>query len=245
MGRRKTWVVPLQLTIGLMFILFSSVIEKTLYSTSPNVPFLTICFTIFYFLAATQDIAVDGWALTLLSNKNKGWASTCNVVGQTLGIHLAYSFDFLFIHSNTIFLALNDPKFLSDWRGEETPMVTLRSFSIFWGFFFIIFTLYVYFFIDEEATTNPDNQTPKKEEKQELVKEEEPLLTNHHSPQDDSPQDDLDGIQDESELSVFQTYRLYYDILKNPYVCIMVMYDDIVFAIGFDSLDKSNWCIPI
>ena len=89
MGRRKTWVVPLQLAIGLMLVLFSPVIEKTLYSETPNVMFLTICFTFFYFLAATQDIAVDGWALTLLSNKNKGWASTCNVVGQTLGIHFA------------------------------------------------------------------------------------------------------------------------------------------------------------
>jgi len=28
------------------------------------------------FLAATQDIAVDGWALTMLSRKNVGYAST-------------------------------------------------------------------------------------------------------------------------------------------------------------------------
>ena len=90
MGKRKSWVVPLQLTIGLLLVMFSSTIQNTLYSKSPNVMFLFICFFIFYFLAATQDIAVDGWALTLLSEKNKGWASTCNVVGQTLGIHIAY-----------------------------------------------------------------------------------------------------------------------------------------------------------
>ena len=89
-GKRKSWVVPLQLTIGLLLLMFSSTIQNTLYSDSPNVVFLAVCFFIFYFLAATQDIAVDGWALTLLSEKNKGWASTCNVVGQTLGIHLAY-----------------------------------------------------------------------------------------------------------------------------------------------------------
>ena len=91
-GKRKSWVVPLQLTIGLLLVMFSSTIQNTLYSESPNVMFLFICFFIFYFLAATQDIAVDGWALTLLSEKNKGWASTCNVVCQTLGMHIAYWF---------------------------------------------------------------------------------------------------------------------------------------------------------
>lgn len=97
MGRRKTWIVPLQLLIGIMFISLSSVIEKTLYSESPNIPFLTVCFFIFYLLAATQDIAVDAWALTMLSKKNKGWQSTCNSVGQTLGVHLALCLRLLLI----------------------------------------------------------------------------------------------------------------------------------------------------
>lgn len=196
-----------------MLILFSSTIEKTLYSESPNVLFLTICFLVFYFLAATQDIAVDGWALTLLSDKNKGWASTCNVVGQTLGIHLAFDF-VLFIIRNTIFLALNDPKFLSDWRGSETPMLTLTGFSQFWGLFFILFTLYVHFFVDEEPSTPTANPESKVE------KEEEPLLTHRHSPHT-KEEDDFSQVRDESELTVFQTYRLYFDILKNPYVVLL------------------------
>lgn len=29
-----------------------------------------------YFLAATQDIAVDGWAITMLSKKNVGYAGS-------------------------------------------------------------------------------------------------------------------------------------------------------------------------
>jgi len=40
------------------------------------------------FLAATQDIAVDGWALTMLQRHNVGYASTCNTVGQTAGYFL-------------------------------------------------------------------------------------------------------------------------------------------------------------
>lgn len=33
---------------------------------SPNIPVLTVAFFLLNFLAATQDIAVDGWALTML-----------------------------------------------------------------------------------------------------------------------------------------------------------------------------------
>lgn len=91
MGRRKTWIIPLQLIIGVMLLGFGPLIESTIYADAPNIHFLTLCFFVFYLLAATQDIAVDAWALTLLSKKNKGWQSTCNSVGQTLGIHIAYA----------------------------------------------------------------------------------------------------------------------------------------------------------
>jgi PAT family acetyl-CoA transporter-like MFS transporter 1 len=33
---------------------------------APNIAILTFCFFCLNFLAATQDIAVDGWALTML-----------------------------------------------------------------------------------------------------------------------------------------------------------------------------------
>ncbi|CAD7003747.1 unnamed protein product [Ceratitis capitata] len=47
-------------------------------------------FFLLNFLAATQDIAVDGWALTMLKRCNVGYASTCNSVGQTAGYFLGY-----------------------------------------------------------------------------------------------------------------------------------------------------------
>ena len=57
--------------------------------TPPNVPYLTYFFLVLYFLMATQDIAVDGWALTMLSKENVGYASTCNSIGQVFGIFLS------------------------------------------------------------------------------------------------------------------------------------------------------------
>jgi len=77
-GRRKSWLVPTQYLIGIfMFMLScsSSVDEITkpavdgTADTTVNIdiPLLTGMFFVLNFLAATQDIAVDGWALTMLS----------------------------------------------------------------------------------------------------------------------------------------------------------------------------------
>ncbi len=69
MGRRKTWLVPVQYTLGLCMIFYSFFVESHLGETAahqPNVAMLTIMFFGLNFLAATQDIAVDGWALTML-----------------------------------------------------------------------------------------------------------------------------------------------------------------------------------
>ena len=51
---------------------------------------LTAIFFVLYVLAATQDIAVDGWSLTMLRPENVGYAATCNLVGVRTGWNLAY-----------------------------------------------------------------------------------------------------------------------------------------------------------
>ena len=62
---------------------------------------LTITWTSLVFFAATQDIAVDGWALTLLSDDAKAYASTA----QTFGLNIGY------FTSYTVFLAFNSETF--------------------------------------------------------------------------------------------------------------------------------------
>ena len=86
-GRRKSWLIPVQLLCGVMMVSSASAINDMLGGTTkrPDVPGLTTFFFILYFLMATQDIAVDGWAITMLSSRNIGWASTCNAIGQALG----------------------------------------------------------------------------------------------------------------------------------------------------------------
>lgn len=70
-----------------------------------------------------QDIAVDGWALTMLSRENVGYASTCNSVGQTAGYFLG----------NVLFLALESADFCNKYLRIEpkpTGIVTLASKSV-------------------------------------------------------------------------------------------------------------------
>lgn len=92
LGHRKTWLVPTQLLIGLMLLYTSQRIDILVGGEggSLNVGELTTIFFTLFLLCATQDICVDGWALTLLSRRNVGYASTCNAVGQTAGNLLSY-----------------------------------------------------------------------------------------------------------------------------------------------------------
>jgi PAT family acetyl-CoA transporter-like MFS transporter 1 len=90
-GRRKSWLVPSQLLIGILMYYLSLRYENLLSSGDSGIQEFTGIFFALYFLAATQDIAVDGWALTMLSKDNVGYAGTCNSVGQTAGYFLAFS----------------------------------------------------------------------------------------------------------------------------------------------------------
>ena len=60
-------LVPVQYLLGFLMLFLSTKVDDYLDSAvSPNVKMLTIAFFMLNFLAATQDIAVDGWALTML-----------------------------------------------------------------------------------------------------------------------------------------------------------------------------------
>lgn len=91
-GRRKSWIIPLQILLGLGFLGMSGFIEGWVPETAEDVQInkLTLAFGLLAFFAATQDIAVDAWALTLLKEENVGLASTTNAIGQILGHTIAF-----------------------------------------------------------------------------------------------------------------------------------------------------------
>ncbi|XP_020844571.1 acetyl-coenzyme A transporter 1 isoform X2 [Phascolarctos cinereus] len=156
-GRRKSWLVPTQYILGLFMIYLSTQVDHMLgYADgrSPDVTALTLAFFVFEFLAATQDIAVDGWALTMLSRENVGYASTCNSVGQTAGYFLG----------NVLFLALESADFCNKYlRFQPQPrgIVTLSDFLFFWGTIFLITTTLVALLKKENTEITPSKEETK------------------------------------------------------------------------------------
>ncbi|KAI2795945.1 hypothetical protein BLOT_016298, partial [Blomia tropicalis] len=142
-GRRKSWLVPVQYLIGFFMIFISYTVESLLNnSAGPSMTLLTIMFLFLNFLAATQDVAVDGWALTMLKPHNVGYASTCNSVGQTAGYFLG----------NVVFLTLESAEFANSYiRSVPQPngLIDLPGFFFFWGIVFIVATTLVMIFKHE------------------------------------------------------------------------------------------------
>lgn len=64
-GRRKTWLVPMQYLLGMFMMCLSYNVDSLI--ENGGIYQITGVFFALNFLAATQDIAVDGWALTMLS----------------------------------------------------------------------------------------------------------------------------------------------------------------------------------
>lgn len=134
-GRRKTWLIPIQFVTGFLMIYGSQFLDLwmgDLYGSSPDVNTLFLFFFSLYFLMASQDIAVDGWALTILSRENVGYASICNTIGQTFGAFLA----------NQGFVALSDPLWCHRYLGMNNgqSLINPSEFMNFWGWVFIITT---------------------------------------------------------------------------------------------------------
>eukprot|EP00798_Chlamydomonas_sp_ICE-L_P022954 gene22954-30138_t len=124
---------------------------------------LTAHVFVLVFMAATQDIAVDGWALTLLSKEHVEYASTCQTIGTTTG----------FFTSFTVFLALNNPRFCNDYvrtwpllraifglspPGHEIGIFTLPGYLRFWGWVFILVTVALAFFKKEDAEVGEEEE---------------------------------------------------------------------------------------
>ena len=110
----------------------------------PDVVSLTIAFFLLTFFAATQDVAVDGWALTMLKPQNVGYAATCNMVGQTTGFTISY----------ILYTVLDDAN-----------VIDLSQFLLFWGIVFIVTTLIIAIFKKEQnqQLKNGEDETLEKE----------------------------------------------------------------------------------
>ncbi|KAF7437200.1 hypothetical protein PC9H_004036 [Pleurotus ostreatus] len=144
-GRRKSWIIPMQLIVGTLMMYISLNVQKLLDDPGNYVTELTVVFTSLVFFSATQDIAVDGWALTLLSPDCLSYASTCQTIGLNTG----------FFASFTVFLAFNSEEFAKKWG---VPHLTLSGYLKFWSLMCYAVTLWLILFKreDKEVVTEAD-----------------------------------------------------------------------------------------
>lgn len=153
LGRRKSWIMPIQVCSGIGMIYLGGRVKEMMIaagaSDGSGVWSFTWWWFFLVFLCATQDIAVDGWALTLLSPQNLSYASTAQTVGLTAGHFLSY----------TVFLAFNSPDFANRWF-RSTPskegVMTLGGYLSFWGWGYLLVTLGLAILKKEDKTKERD-----------------------------------------------------------------------------------------
>src|SRR5262249_50304659 len=102
-GRRRSWIVPLQLASVATAAALSLVDPRTGVSTLMAALLLT------NLIAATQDIATDGLAVELLSEGERGFGNSVQVAGYRVGMILGGgALLWVFAHTgwSTTFLAM-------------------------------------------------------------------------------------------------------------------------------------------
>ncbi|KAI9482648.1 MAG: acetyl-coenzyme A transporter 1-domain-containing protein [Benjaminiella poitrasii] len=147
-GRRKSWIIPIQILTGILFYLLGSRIDDLMAHDVP-IYTLTYAFLTVIFFCATQDIAVDGWALTLLSKDSLSYASTA----QTIGLNSGYFLSF------TVFLSFNSAEFSNTYlRTVPKPegVLGLGAYMCFWAALYLIVTAYLVFFKTERNETHEE-----------------------------------------------------------------------------------------
>ncbi|KAH9836602.1 MFS general substrate transporter [Rhodofomes roseus] len=137
LGRRKSWIIPMQLLVGSIMTILSFTADEMMEKPAEYINVLTAAFTTLVFLSATQDIAVDGWALTLLSEDNLSYASTCQTIGLNTGYLLSY----------TVFLALNSTAFAAKWG---IPRLELSTYLLFCSMVSFGTTVWLFFEKEDE-----------------------------------------------------------------------------------------------
>jgi PAT family acetyl-CoA transporter-like MFS transporter 1 len=222
-GRRKSWLVPVQTLAGLIMLGGSDFVEKQLglgnvaasvgdvvggtnaasAASAMNVQGVTAFFFVLYFLMATQDIAVDGWALTMLSKKNRGRGPICNSIGQNIGYFLSF----------VGFLALNDVESANTiWRplfrlpqNPNKGLVSLKGFLRFMGSFMLVTTAVVAIF-KREIKVVSETQTQTR------------ITAEVNDGEETEEEDEEDAELDASEIGLRETYHRLWAVSRLPAV---------------------------
>ncbi|XP_022174752.1 acetyl-coenzyme A transporter 1-like [Myzus persicae] len=193
-GRRKSWLLPLQYSVGIILMYMASNIDIWLpESGKPNLKMIVSVVFAMNVLSTIQDVVVDGWSLTMLKRNNVGHASTCNTSGLPIG---------MFIGSVCPILLVSEDFTNKYLRVMPTTggLITLQSFLFLWSIIFLLITTLIGIF--------------KKEKDSRL---------------------ELDHVK----ISVFQNYKLLWDIINKPKIKLLAM-ALLTARFGFSGTDSAS-----
>ena len=138
LGRRQTWLLPVLVLLGIILIVLSFYLEGLIADL--RVIELTMIFFLIIFLTATQDICVDGWALTLFASSDVVWQSIAQTIGQPLGSFLGSPILLIFESANMTNQLSRQPLGMP---AQPYGLFTLGQFLRFWGVMFFVVTIAV------------------------------------------------------------------------------------------------------
>lgn len=157
-GRRKSWIVPMQLLVAGVLLILAETLTPDLSSIGPDnssVYLFTLAMFFVVFCAATQDVAVDGLAIDVLPAVHRGLASTVQTVGLNIG----------FFTSFTLFLSFNSADFCNAWlrapdAASNIGVLTLPVYCRWIAYLYLITTAYIAFFFREPTTNDASSSGP-------------------------------------------------------------------------------------
>lgn len=144
-GRRKSWLIPIQLAMAGILILLSFYVQS--FITNVRVVQLSAFFITIVLLTATQDICVDGLSISLFTATNPQWTSTTQTVGQTFGRFLGSSFLMTFESANFTNRYIREPLSLSP---KSSGLFSIEQFIRFQAVALLIVTTSIALFFPEK-----------------------------------------------------------------------------------------------
>lgn len=216
-GRRKSWIIPIQLTLSIVTLTFASSIHY--WVAQRDVSKLMPMFLAIVALTATQDIAVDGWSLTMLRRQNVAYASTCQSLGLSMGFFATF----------TIFLSLSNAEFCDLYvryylaplfalfaRGQDGiskgPLIDLAGALRAVGAFYFMLTVYVAVFKKESNSIGFTTDDSGKKSDSSPREERLPLAGDSNDLHGQSDNGDVDDDKNDNDNDDNNTNNQYNDL---------------------------------
>jgi PAT family acetyl-CoA transporter-like MFS transporter 1 len=159
-GRNQTWLIPIQLMIGIILLIISFRLESLLVNV--EIVELTLIFLLICFLISSQDIVVDGWSISLFVSLNPQWLSTCQTIGITIGGFIGSTILMTFESSNFTNKYIREPLSLPP---QSKGLFSLEQFTLFFGLIFIVISLIMIFISVSKKESKNINLQKKKQTK--------------------------------------------------------------------------------